>query len=256
MRGGNRPKGKNSMKKSFGKTASSLVALLIAGHFAIVKGGPIETSVVHRPIVVACVGDSITAGSGAEKGRSYPAQLGAMLGEKWTVNNFGVSGATLLNHGDKPYQKQGAFKKALESAPDVVVIMLGTNDTKPQNWKFKNEFVADYKNLIGQFAALPSKPKMFVCHPAFVPGQGNYGINEAGVKEQIPLIDKLATDEKAAVIDVHGSLADHAELLPDRVHPNTKGATLMARAVFKSLTGKDFSGEPVFETPDAAKKTK
>jgi lysophospholipase L1-like esterase len=236
------------MKLSFKATASAIIALLIANQIAIADGGPIDVASHKKPIIVACVGDSITAGVGTEKGRSYPAQLQAMLGADWKVNNFGNSGSTLLNHGDKPYQKQGSFKQALASNPDVVVIKLGTNDTKPQNWKFKDEFITDYMNLIGQFTALPSKPRIFICRPAPVPGKGNFGINEAGVQEEIPLLDKIAAEEKATVIDIHASLADHPEFLPDRVHPNTKGATLMAKAVFKSLTGKEFSGEPVFQS--------
>lgn len=205
-----------------------------------------------EPIRVACVGDSITAGAGAGKGNAYPDQLGRMLGEKYEVKNFGVSGSTLLNHGDKPYQKQKAFADAKAYNPDIVIIKLGTNDTKPQNWKFKDEFVADYKDLISQFRNLPSKPKSFICHPAYVPGQGNFGINEAGVLEQIPLLDKLAKEEKLGVIDIHGALKDHPEWLPDRVHPNTAGATAMAKTVFKALTGKDFTGEVPLSQPAPA----
>lgn len=210
-----------------------------------------------EPSRVACVGDSITAGVGASKGNSYPDQLGRMLGDGYIVKNFGVSGSTLLNHGDRPYQKQGAFKKALEFQPNIVVIKLGTNDTKPQNWKFKDEFVADYKDMIGQFAKLPSKPRFFLCRPAPVPGKGNFGINEAGVLEEIPMLDKVAADEKATVIDIYGALKDHPEMLPDRVHPNTAGATVMAKTVFKALTGKEFTGEaPLVAVPAEAKSKK
>lgn len=195
------------------------------------------------PIRVACVGDSITAGVGASKGNAYPAQLGRMLGETYDVKNFGVSGSTLLNHGDRPYQKQRAFENAKAFNPDIVVIKLGTNDTKPQNWKFKGEFVADYKDLIAQFRALPSKPKILICRPAPVPGQGNFGINEAGVKEQLPMLDTLAKELKTGTIDIYGALKGHPEWLPDRVHPNTAGATAMARAVYQALTGKAFTSE-------------
>ena len=209
--------------------------------------GPVNVMAYNASIRVACVGDSITAGSGASNGNSYPAQLGRMLGEKWVVKNFGIGGSTLLQHGDKPYQKQEAFKNALAFNPDVVVIMLGTNDTKPQNWKFKWEFVADYKDIIGQFRNLPGKPRIFVCLPAFVPGNGNFGINEAGVLEEIPMIDKLAKEERAVVIDVHGALKGHAELLPDQVHPNTQGATVLAKTVYNGLTGREFTGEVKLE---------
>ena len=62
--------------------------------------------------LVACVGDSITYGSGiADRANdSYPAQLERMLQEfdpQWKTRNYGVSGATLLRHGDKPYVQPG-----------------------------------------------------------------------------------------------------------------------------------------------------
>jgi lysophospholipase L1-like esterase len=37
---------------------------------------------------------------------------------------------------------------------------------------------------------------------------------------------------------VHAALEGHDDLIPDKVHPNTEGATLIAEAVFKALTGK------------------
>lgn len=235
------------MKKKISLLSSCLWAVVLSA-------APVDVSAFKEPIHVACVGDSITAGAGTTQNNSYPAQLGRMLGEKWAVKNFGVSGATLLNHGDKPYQKEAAFKQALASQPDVVVIKLGTNDTKPQNWKFKDEFVADYKDLIRQFAQLPRQPRFFICHPAFVPGSGNYGINEAGVLAEIPLLDQLAADERWDVIDIHGALKDHPEMLPDRVHPNNAGATVMAKTVFKALTGTEYPGPAPVVTADAGGK--
>ncbi|MEY4378897.1 MAG: hypothetical protein RLZ85_778, partial [Verrucomicrobiota bacterium] len=52
------------------------------------------TARAAEPIKVACVGDSITLGSGAQKGKSYPAQLQGLLGDGYQVGNFGVSGRT------------------------------------------------------------------------------------------------------------------------------------------------------------------
>ena len=112
------------------------------------RNAPIQIADYQGKIRLACVGDSITAGVGAAGGQSYPNQLAKMLGERWEVRNFGVSGSTLLNQGDMPYQKQGAFQAALKFEPQVVVIMLGTNDTKPQNWKLKSKFASDYKDLL------------------------------------------------------------------------------------------------------------
>jgi lysophospholipase L1-like esterase len=199
-----------------------------------------EVSAVVEPAVVrvACVGDSITQGSGAENGKSYPSQLQEMLGSAWEVGNFGVSGRTLLKKGDHPYWIEPANQNALKFKPAVVIIMLGTNDTKPQNWKFEAEFVADYTELVNSFLALESKPRVFVCRPCPVPEPGKYGINEAAIQQEIPRIDALARDLKLGVIDMHAALEGKPQLLPDRVHPNTEGAREMAAAAFHALTGK------------------
>jgi acyl-CoA thioesterase I len=188
------------------------------------------------PIRVACVGDSITAGVGASHGNDYPAQLGRMLGPQYTVKNFGVAGSTLLKRGDRPYQKQRAFKKAKVFNPDIVVIKLGTNDTKLHNWKFKDEFIVDYKDMVIQFCSLPSKPKIFLSYPAPVARADKSSVNEERVQEIIEMIGKIGIDLQTGVIDVHGALSGHPEWLPDGVHPNTAGATAIANAVYKTLT--------------------
>ena len=104
---------------------------------------------------VACVGDSITYGAGVagRESNSYPAVLGKLLGDKYEVKNFGVSGATLLKKGDNPYWRQGAFKKATDFKPNIVVIKLGTNDTKPQNrTNHMDEFATDVgqQDIVGE----------------------------------------------------------------------------------------------------------
>jgi lysophospholipase L1-like esterase len=187
---------------------------------------------------VACVGDSITQGVGAEPGKSYPSQLQALLGDGWTVKNFGVGGRTLLRKGDFPYWEEKAFRDAQEFQPNVVVLMLGTNDTKPQNWQFHDQFHDDYRDLVKTFRALPSKPRIYVCRPCPVPEPGNYGINEANVQREIPIIDQVAREGGATIIDIHAALEPHPELMPDRVHPNTAGAAILAATVAKVIAGK------------------
>lgn len=197
------------------------------------------------PIRVICVGDSITAGSGTTNPErdAYPAQLQRMLGEAYLVKNYGVSGATLLNSGDKPYQKTEYFQRALASQPDIVVIQLGTNDAKPQNWKKHAGFAADYQDLVRQFQALPTKPRIFLNLPPYVPGPGRAGITESTVLEQIPIIRNVAKDTKASLIDVHGVLLKRDKLFPDNLHPNTEGATVLAKTVYAAIVGHDFSDQ-------------
>lgn len=203
---------------------------------------PVNPADYKVPVHVACIGDSITQGSGAGEGQAYPSQLQALLGDSWKVENFGVSGRTLLKKGDYPYWTEKAYQNALKFEPDVVVIMLGTNDTKPQNWKFESEFVADYRELVKSFTALPGKPRVYVCRPCPVPEPGNYGINETNVKEEIKRVDLMAKEMNLGIIDMHAALVDKPQLLPDRVHPNTEGAGEMAKAAFKALTGKPAPG--------------
>src|SRR5258708_827771 len=107
---------------------------------------------------VACVGDSITYGAGlsGRETNSYPAQLGRLLGAGYDTRNFGVSGATMLKHSDLPYMFRSEYTNALDFAPDIIVIMLGTNDSKhhgdgsldsdkaPENWRNKTEYLPDY----------------------------------------------------------------------------------------------------------------
>ena len=56
------------------------------------------------------------------------------------------------------------YKAALASEPDVVVILLGMNDSKDGNWDPKM-FKEDYKKILKSFEALPTHPKLFICMP-------------------------------------------------------------------------------------------
>lgn len=201
---------------------------------------PINPAEYKEPIRVACIGDSITFGAGISDRdkNSYPAQLAVMLGDKWDVKNFGVSAATLLKKGDKPYWNLDAYKKALEFKPNVVVIKLGTNDSKPQNWKFKDQYVSDYVELIKSFQDLESKPRVWICYP--VPAYpGRWGITDKVMKEEVmPLIDEIAKQTKTPIIDLYTSLSNKKELFPDTVHPNAAGAGIMAKTICSALTGK------------------
>lgn len=205
------------------------------------KANPIDPSQFNPPIKVACIGDSITAGVGAEKGMSYPSQLQRLLREGWEVRNFGLSGRTLMRMGDNPYWAEKAFQEAKDYQPNCVIIMLGTNDTKPHNWKHHESFPKDYEDFANTFATLRSKPRLFLCRPAFVPEPGNFGINEANLQVELPAIDRVAKKFGAEVIDIHEALRRKPELLPDRVHPNTEGAAVMAQTVYTALTGKSAS---------------
>lgn len=190
-------------------------------------------------IRVACVGDSITFGAAVDKRdeNCYPAVLGRLLGASHEVRNFGVSGATLLRKGDKPWWKEKAFQQATDFQPQIVVVKLGTNDTKPQNWKHKGEFESDARALVKHFKDLPSKPKVFLALPVAVV-KSSFGIVEEGVLAEIPLLTKVAKEEGAVLIDLHGAVATKDLFVGDGVHPNVAGAKKIAETVHAALTSK------------------
>lgn len=189
------------------------------------------------PIKVACVGDSITYGFTIKDRAhdSYPAQMAKMLGSGYDVVNFGVCATTLLHDGDSPYIKQNADSQAHQFKPNIVVIMLGTNDSKPQNWKHKSQYVPDYKSLIESFRNVNPKVKVYLCllPPAF-PGQ--WGISEKVMVNQIdPKIKQVAKAEHTKLINVHSPLVGDKDMFHDTVHPDPAGAKIMAKTIAAAI---------------------
>ncbi len=212
--------------------------------------------------LVACVGDSITYGAGIANRTtdSYPAQLQRILQEydpAWRVDNYGVSGATLLTRGDLPYVRQSAYTNAQLCKPDVVIIKLGTNDSKPQNWQYKASFVSDYCAMIDVFRNLPSRPQVWICKP--VPAfSESFTIRPAVIHDEIlPMIDEISEAKDVPVIDLYVALADYGKLFPDGIHPNAEGAGIMARTIAPYLLGvrflPDFNHDGVLNLIDFAK---
>ena len=190
-----------------------------------------------RPIRVACVGDSITFGAGVEDREKfcYPAQLAELLGNRFEVRNFGRSGATMSATGDLPYVSTDEFKNANAWQPDVILLMLGTNDTKPQNWKGPKAFEQSTKDLIAAFRDLKSKPKIWLCLPVPIYGD-QWGINAQVLEDGIiPVLMEVTNSKKIPVIDLNDALTGHPELFPDKIHPDGNGAALMARTIFQAF---------------------
>lgn len=190
-----------------------------------------------QPVRVACVGDSITFGAGIRdrQNNSYPAQLSGILGNSYEVKNFGNSGSTMLKKGDKPYWKQREYGAALAFKPNIVIIKLGTNDTKPQNWKHGSEFATDYKTMIAAFRALDSKPEIYVCLPVPV-FKTRWGITDKIVNENIiPATKAVAKETGVRLIDLNTPLKGKNTLVPDSVHPNAAGAKIIAETIAKLL---------------------
>ena len=196
---------------------------------------------------IACVGNSITFGAGITNSaqNSYPAQLGALLGEGYEVKNFGVSGAILLRKGNSPYWKTKAYLQALEFSPDWVFIKLGTNDSKPVNRIHLQEFVSDYKDLVISFQQLPAKPRVVLLLPVPVFKTDTTGITAGIIKDRIlPMVRQVAYETGCEVINLYNLLIESPEFFPDKVHPTAEGASVIAKRIFEhvSMETEPFSG--------------
>jgi hypothetical protein len=135
-----------------------------------------------------------------------------------------------------PFWKRGGYQKSAEASPNVVVLMLGTNDSKPWNWDKKSQFAGDYAALISYYSNLPTHPQVFVCTPPPVPGSGNYGINEPSVSEELPMIRQDADAAGDPVIDVQTGMPGDSKFFVDNVHPNDNGYVKLAEYIYTALT--------------------
>jgi acyl-CoA thioesterase I len=198
-------------------------------------------------VKVACVGDSITVGVGTTAGNAYPAVLGRLLGTDYEVRNFGNSGKTMMKAAANmaSYWDTATFTQSQAYAPDVVLIMLGTNDSKTANWRGgNNAYEADYRAMIARYAALASKPRLYLMLPPPAVA-ASFTISPAVIAgEIVPLVRRLAGEARVGLVDVHGSFqpdprkyfgaGDGADI-GDGVHPNNAGAARIAMAVARAL---------------------
>tara|TARA_B100000795_G_C22794255_1_gene438530 strand:- start:46 stop:813 length:768 start_codon:yes stop_codon:yes gene_type:complete len=112
---------------------------------------------------------------------NYPGKLQLALGNNgmpgWQVSNHGRGGATAIASGQSRvclgptlaggtlgYSATKEFREALRVRPNVVLMMLGTNDSPAACWDAV-QFALDLKDLVRSFWRLPSRPAVVVMAP-------------------------------------------------------------------------------------------
>jgi len=190
---------------------------------------------------VICVGASITEGVGTEPRaqQSFPAQLQTLLGSGYMVQNYGVSGCTMIRKGNLPYWNTKQYQEALAASPDIVIIDLGGNDSKLINRRYLDEYAKDCHDMIEAFRALPSHPRIVLLAP--IPSfQADTNQLYSGVMKRtiIPQLQRVAYEDGVEVVDMFSLFIDKADLIPDKIHPNNEGAGIYAKRLFELITAK------------------
>ncbi len=188
---------------------------------------------------IACVGDSITWGFTIVNRRkySYPALLQQRLGADYEVRNFGQNDAAARFDADTPYVKKRVFQESLDWNPDIVLLMLGSNDTKKRNWD-PEIFRRDYKRIVESYLKLPSQPRVIliapiqIFQPMHIPLLGLYTETmENGVR---PAIREIAAEMGLELVDLVNLFTD-SKYMMDGVHPQREGARMLEEAIYSGI---------------------
>lgn len=202
-----------------------LVALLMMTMLAMFSS--LQPVVDAHTLKVACVGDSITEYSG------YPTKLQVLLGGNYEVRNFGVSGSTASLDGKIAYMEQQAFLKAMHFEPELVVIMLGTNDANLETTN-DTDIEWDYLQLVHAFQGLESNPDIVVVEsPPIYSDYSGYN-NTHLVTNVIPTIKTVADELNLTTVDMYSAM-NNSGYFEDGIHPNDEGSSVIASTIYDAV---------------------
>ncbi len=199
-------------------------------------------------IKVACIGNSITCCY------HYPDSLQNLLrrghSSKDTVQNEGVTTTTMLKpaYSNCSYWNNGKLSQLFAFKPDVITIMLGTNDAKQgtqtgtgcnspaciNNWKNKAQYTPAYYAMIDTiYSTLGYKPKIFcIFPPPAIAGNFICVSDTTYTKEMIPMIQAVAANRGLPTINCH--IASYKSV--DSIHPTPVGVDSLAHWFYGGLT--------------------
>lgn len=190
---------------------------------------------------IACLGDSLTSDE-TWPNDAYTMFLSDILSEytgkdglKYEVKNFGTNGSTITGFGNR--KKYGCvfsldrYKKSLKYKPNIVVIMLGSNDAV--GWEYaKASYESLYKELMNSYRKVNKDVKFIV---ATSPPHNNADYGKANLEEYVvPLQRKIASESKnACLLDVFKEFNEGSEplsiyLREDKMHLSKEGGQKLA----------------------------
>lgn len=187
-------------------------------------------------IKVAAIGDSLTYGYGLENREkdAYPSILADKLGYLYQVSNYGLSGRSLQSTADFPYFKEKNAQLSLESEADIVIAMIGSNDTRAPYWN-KERFSKEYKEMAVCYMNLSSQPDVYLVIPPFVP-TSRFGLNNQIVEEELQgIISDIGQELSLPVINLYPMTKGHTTYYSDGLHLNPMGNQVIAEEIYRHL---------------------
>jgi acyl-CoA thioesterase-1 len=180
-------------------------------------------SVDTRPVIVA-FGDSLSAGYGADPGKSFPDFLQKDLdaaGLHWRVVNAGVSGDTTTDGVSR-------LSEVLAYKPRVTIVEFGGNDG------LRGLPIATTRANLEQIVeTLESAGSRVLLAGMTLPP--NYGPDYIKSFEQI-YVDLAAKYKLTRIPFLLDGVAIHPELMQrDRIHPTAQGNEMVAKTVMRYL---------------------
>ena len=195
---------------------------------------------------IACVGDSLTYGH-AWPEEAWPVYLAELLGPAFDVGNFGRNGASICGYnstGDLKYIRQPAYEASLAFKPDILVIMLGTNDSK--NWPLAEpEFVSTYLDLlVSYYQEFPDVKILLVTAPPTMENNAFHLPNDVIRDGVVPMQRDVAALMDLPLLDLSAIMEElpdgYAHLLrgdaaTDGVHLSIEGAQFVAQLIAEAI---------------------
>jgi len=207
-----------------------------------------------KMIRVACVGDSITYGTGStdDSMYNYPVYLQKLLGYDYYVEKYGAPANSLIETDDFAYINSDGFNKSRQAAPDVVIIMLGTNDChyKADDSSYRDwtdparpaAFIKAGQKLIDAYKRANPNVQIIFATPPFVRSNSTWSMR---IKTYCaPTIRELAEMNGYQTIDIYSYSRENTDMFRggDGLHPKDEGYAILAQG-FYELT-KDIIKKP------------
>lgn len=188
-----------------------------------------------QAIDIALLGDSITAGG---SGVNYGVFLGDMLGEGYQIMNYGVGGACLTQRCQHAIWNTWALPALLNTEPQIVVVMLGTNDAGGASDDVFADYESDLMAMVDSLQCINPQPQIVLASPPPMVELSQQADDRIATAI-IPAIARVAQTYDLQVIDVYNLVDDYPANYPDDLHPNEDGHKTLAAIFYDVL--KDIS---------------